>query len=216
MVIFQPERFLLKKQIEKFASHIKGEVLDVGAGERKRYAEFFGQAKKYLTMDINPENNPDIVGRAEKIPLGDDSVDSIVCTQVLGDVFKLGRAIKEFSRVLRRNGILLLTESLAGEMHDEPHDYWRFTKFSLKKLLERNNFKIIAVDQRGGFFSTVAQIKIRYLLDRWHLYDHKIIGRIFNYFFLFYGRGMIMLDGLDSSRANRKHALGWCVVAKKL
>lgn len=211
--IWQPERYLLKKQIQKYAHYIKGVVLDVGVGKFKRYADYFN-CSKYITLDINANSHADIIGSAEKIPLASESVDSIICTQVLGDIKEPEKALKEFYRLLRPNGVILLTESLINQVHDEPNDFWRFTSFSLDYLFKKTGFKIISIDQRGGFFSSIAQLKIRYLIDRFDLYKHWW-GRFINWGIVPYGKLMLFLDKIDKSKANAKQALGWCLVAKK-
>jgi len=211
--IYQPERILLEKQVRKYARYIKGIVLDVGSGEPKRYASLF-KYNKYITLDIDKKCKPDIVASAEKIPLDDESVDSIVCTQVLGDVRDFETAVKEFYRVLKKNGVVLLTESLLNELHSEPNDFWRFTSFSFRYIFKKNKFKIIKIDQRGGFFSSQAQLRIRYLIDSLDLYNKKW-SFILRPLIRFYGKFMMFLDEIDKSRANRKQTLGWCVLAKK-
>ncbi len=177
--IWQPERYLIKKQIQKHAHYLKGTVLDVGAGSFKRYAPYLN-VDKYITLDNDVGSKADIIASAENIPLESESVDSIICTQVLGDIKNPGKALKEFYRVLRPGGTVLLTESLMNQVHDEPNDFWRFTNFTLKYLLEGAGFKIIIIEQRGGFFSSIAQLKIRYLIDRFNLYGHWW-GRLVNW-----------------------------------
>ena len=141
-------------------------------------------------------------------------MDSIVCTQVLGDVRDFETAVKEFYRVLKKNGVVLLTESLLNELHSEPNDFWRFTSFSFRYIFKKNKFKIIKIDQRGGFFSSQAQLRIRYLIDSLDLYNKKW-SFILRPLIRFYGKFMMFLDEIDKSRANRKQTLGWCVLAKK-
>lgn len=193
---------------------MKGVVLDVGSGKIKRYASFF-EYDKYIALDINKENKPDIIASADNIPLDNNSIDSIICTQVLGDVKDFSKVIREFYRVLKPGGSILLTESLLNELHDEPDDFWRFTKFSLGYLFKKNEFKIIEISQRGGFFASQAQLKIRYLIDKFNLYNRKW-SWILRPFIRFYGKFMLFLDKIDKSKANRKHALGWYVLAKKI
>ncbi len=82
MYIFQPDRILLRRQVKNFSSYIKGKVLDIGAGEYTRYRDLF-DCDEYIKMDVKKGENVDIVGDIESIPFGDESVDSIVCTQVL-------------------------------------------------------------------------------------------------------------------------------------
>lgn len=213
MYIYQPVRILLKQQIKKYSHHIRGKVLDVGAGSFSRYRDLFNY-DEYIKVDIEKNSNIDIIGSAENIPLKDKTFNSIICTQVLGDIKNMQKAVQEFYRVLKPGGKVLLTESFMDEMHDEPQDYWRFTKFGLKYIFEKEGFKIIVFNQRGGFFTVQVQNIIRYLIERFNLYSHKW-ARIFNLPFRICSKTMFFLDKLDKSKANRKFALGWCIVAQK-
>jgi len=215
MYIFQPTRFLIRESIKKHGHYIKGRVLDAGSGSFTRYKQFFN-FDKYLTLDFNPKFNPDIVGSVEKIPLPNSAVDSIVCTAVLGDIFNPQRPIKEFNRILKIDGSCLLTENFFSSIHDRPLDYFRFTDYYLKKVFMENGFEIIEVEKIGGFFSLIAQAKIRYFILKFNLYQHKILGRIFSKIFSLGSHFMIFLDKIDKSQANRDFALGWLIIAKKI
>lgn len=213
MYIFQPDRYLITQQIKKYAPYVKGKVLDVGAGSFNRYDGLF-DCDQYLKMDIQAGENINVVGSAEKIPFSDDIFDAIVCTQILGDIKNLNQAIGEFYRVLKPGGLILLTESFFDGMHDEPNDFWRFTNFGLDFLFQEAGFKIIAIDQRGGFFSAIAQSIIRYLIERLNLYRRRW-AKFLKPFIAIFGKFMIFLDKLDKSKANKKFAIGWCILAKK-
>ena len=65
---------------------------------------------------IHVASNPaaDIHGTADDIPLEDDSVDTILCTQVLEHVKRPWIAISEMHRVLRTDGALILTVPNTG------------------------------------------------------------------------------------------------------
>jgi len=214
MYIFQPERFLLSKQIKKASRYISGKVLDVGAGTGDRYSGSFNY-DEYIRMDIKSGEGIDLVGRAENIPLKDQSVDSVVCTQVFEHLNLPEKSASEVYRVLKTGGHLLITVPQMNEMHEEPNDFFRYTKFGLKDLFERQGFKTVYSNQRGGFFTTLAQMRMRYLIDRYKLYSKPFIGRFFSKLFYIYGNYMMWRDRLDRSTANRKHAIGWCFVFKK-
>jgi SAM-dependent methyltransferase len=214
MYIFQPDRYLLKKQVNKFSKYIKGKVLDVGAGDFGRYEGFFS-GEEYLKMDVKRGDNVDMVGSAENIPLPDGSVDSVVCTQVFEHLKYPERSAREIYRVLKTGGHCLVTVPQTNELHEEPHDYFRYTNFGLQSLFEENGFTSVAYDQRGGFFTLVAQLKIRYWIDRYQLYKRPFWGRVMGKFIKLYGLIMMWLDSRDLSKANRKHALGWAFVFKK-
>ncbi|MCX6813430.1 MAG: methyltransferase domain-containing protein [Candidatus Azambacteria bacterium] len=213
-MIFQPDRYLLKQQIKKYAHYIKGIVLDAGSGEIRRYKSFL-KFEKYLTLDINSKNNPDIIGSVLDIPLNENSVDSIVSTQVLEHVKNPQKAISEFYRVIKKGRFCLLTAPQWSELHEEPNDYQRFTKFGLEELFKNAGFKIILIERRGGFWAANCQMKIRYAIDLFNLNRHVWLAKIFNLFFLICGRLSILIDGLDKSRANQKHTLGWLIITQK-
>ncbi len=213
-MIFQPDRYLLKQQIKKYAYYIKGIVLDAGSGEIRRYKSFL-KFEKYLTLDINSKNNPDIIGSVLDIPLNENSVDSIISTQVLEHVKNPQKAISEFYRVIKKGGFCLLTAPQWSELHEESNDYQRFTKFGLEELFKNAGFKIILIERRGGFWAANCQMKIRYAIDLFNLNRHAWLAKVFNLFFLICGRLSILIDGLDKSRANQKHTLGWLIITQK-
>lgn len=163
MSIPQPDRQTLATFVKKHASDFYGTVVDIGGGNR-RYASLFSNAKKFVVLDVNKKTNPDIVADAEKLPLPDASADGVICTQVLGDVWNITVAIEEMHRILKQNGLLMITEALHAEAHDEPTDYWRFTKYAWKKLLE-DKYDILVIQERGGFFALIAQQKIRRMIE---------------------------------------------------
>lgn len=214
MYIFQPDRVLLQKQLIKFSSLLGGKMLDVGAGEVNRYGKFF-KTTEVVRMDVNHGDHVDVVGSADNIPFHDGTFDSVLCTQVfehLKDPFKSAR---EIHRVLKTGGKLLMTVPQTNELHEEPYDFFRYTKYGLKTMFEDAGFEVVEFEQRGGYYATLAQIKIVRLVDLFGLYERPIVGRIFGKFIMLYAKIMIWLDTVDTSVANRKHAIGWCFVLKK-
>lgn len=194
---------------------IKGRTLDVGSGSFERYP-FRSRASEYIRMDVAPGVNVDIVGRAEAIPFPDESFDSVVSTQVFEHVENPEKAAQEVCRVLKMGGHLLITVPQWNELHEEPHDYWRYTRYGLQALFERNGCTLIRMDPRGGYFTLKTQMNIRYAIDKYHLYTRPILGRVASRVFRILGQLALLRDRLDTSEANRKHTIGWCAVFKKI
>jgi SAM-dependent methyltransferase len=69
------------------------------------------------------------VARAEALPLADGSIDLVWCRDVLVHVADLDRAYREFRRVLRRGGRVLVYQMLAGDRLEprEAEWLWRTT-----------------------------------------------------------------------------------------
>src|SRR3989344_6552248 len=193
--IYKTGRIELREQIKKYSYYIKGDVLDVGAGNYSRYVDLFNY-DKYARMNVRPGGNTDVVGRVENIPCSNNSFDSIVCTQVLGDVYELHKAFSELYRVLKPGGYLLVTESLFDPLHDEPHDYWRFTRNSFRRLSEDAGFQVKVLEPRGGYWSVLTQLEQRYWLEVLRP-KNKLFSKIISGLFKIFGTLAIWFDRLD-------------------
>jgi SAM-dependent methyltransferase len=144
-------------------------ILDVGAGDAP-YRELFS-GHDYRTSDWSgtfyvPEHPTDVVAPAHDLPLEDDSLDAVVCTQVLEHVPEPSEVLSEFVRVLRPGGRLIISTPLTWYLHETPHDYYRYTSYGLHHLLEKAGFTEIAVEPMNDSPSTVAAL-LRHL--RWIL-----------------------------------------------
>lgn len=214
MRVFQPDRCLLARFVSENAHLLTGKLLDVGGQDGKRYRGYFTHVKSFTVLDPGKDYKPDIVAGAEAIPLADASIDSMLCTEVLMDIFDIQKALAEMARVLKSGGYLLATVSFMGPLCDEPYHYWRFTPYSLTKLLEPY-FDNIRIEHRGGFRLQRAQNWIRFWINRLDLYRRPILGRLFS----LASRLRFSLaqwgDTHDTSNANRGFAIGYNIIAKR-
>lgn len=144
-------------------------VLDVGAGDAP-YRELFA-AHDYVTTDWGgtfyaPETPVDLVAPAHDMPLETGSVDAVVCTQVLEHVAEPVVALQEFRRVLRPSGALVVTVPLTWYLHEVPNDFYRYTPFGLRHVMEKAGFESIDIRPMNDSPSTIAAL-LRHL--RWIL-----------------------------------------------
>lgn len=217
-MIFQPERVLLLRQIKKNATFIHGKVLDVGAGSVRRYQKFF-KYDSYETLDTDTKNKPDWLASVLDLSLiPNESYDSIICTQVLEHVNQPIKALQEMHKKLKQGGVLLLTIPQTNELHEEPHDYYRYTRFGISYLVQDAGFVLHLIDQRGKFYATINQILIRYWIDRFSLYQrHKFspLKLFFSGISFFLTYFSIWIDERSKSKASEKHTLGYLLILKK-
>lgn len=211
--IYHISRSLLQEQVKKFGHYMNGRVLDAGSGGYSRYKHLLS-CQSIVRMDIAAGSNVDVVGSADAMPFEDGEFDAVLSTQVFEHLEYPEKAATEIFRVLKHGGHVLITAPQWNELHEEPHDYWRYTCFGLKSLFERNGFSVIAYEQCGGFFSTRAQMGMRYLIDRFELYQ-RWWYRPASFIFKIWGKCAIWLDKVDTSVANRKHTIGWIFIFKK-
>jgi SAM-dependent methyltransferase len=136
-------------------------VVDIGAGDAP-YRELFDHCD-YVATDWAGSvheyaGESDIVAPADALPLADGSADAVLLTQVLEHVPDPAVVLRESARVLRTDGALFATVPFVWELHELPHDYWRFTPASLDGLLADAGFTRIEIAPRTDCFTTLAQL----------------------------------------------------------
>ncbi len=150
-------RYLAQQALWNFVSgegHVlQGRLLDVGCG-KKPYSGLLSNVQLYVGLDVPTTmhgfSHADIGGTGLALPFQDTSFDSILCMEVLEHVAEPLIVLREMYRVTRQGGTLLLTVPLSEQLHEEPHDYYRFTVHALGYLLEKSHWKILKVRERGG------------------------------------------------------------------
>ena len=142
-------------------------VLDVGCGE-KPYADLFDGCH-YIGVDHGVDGAaPDAVADAMRLPLADACIDIVFTTQVIEHVRHPERMVAEIARVLRPGGALVMTGPFYWPLHEQPHDYHRFTHHGFDNLLRSQGLQPLSITPDCGAFTMVAVAVIE-LLPRWAL-----------------------------------------------
>lgn len=158
----------LYKGILRIAPKIEGDILDMGCGS-KPYESMFKNAKSYVGVDIevsghnHEDSKVDFFYDGKILPFPDNSFDCVVCFEVLEHVFNVNEIIAEVIRVLKPNGLLLITIPFAWEEHEIPYDFARYTSYGIKYIVEKNNLYIVEQIKSSSFVLAVSQIFINYL-----------------------------------------------------
>ena len=138
-------------------SELSGYLLDFGCGEMP-YKSFIlshnSKITKYVGMDIrNPSYQtyaqPDIYWDGHSIPLDDYSVDCVIATELFEHLPHPEQVFREIHRVLKPHGLLFFTIPFLWPLHDVPNDQYRYTPFSLTRLLCSAGFTEINLKSMG-------------------------------------------------------------------
>jgi SAM-dependent methyltransferase len=153
----------IETAVSEFAAGLpsRSRVLDAGAGQAQ-YAHYFAK-QRYTGVDLAVGDATWDYGRLQAIadltalPFAAASFDACLNIVTLEHVREPGRAVKEMGRVLKQGGSLLLAVPHEWEVHQAPHDYFRFTRHGIQHLLEQAGFQRIRIDPVGGFFRLLSR-----------------------------------------------------------
>jgi len=97
------------------------------------------------------------------MPFEPASFDTVICTQVAEHVPEPLRLFAECARVLRPGGHLILTTPQTEETHEQPHDYFRYTRYGLQYLAVAQGLHVSVLQPFGGAVQTLALLAAREL-----------------------------------------------------
>lgn len=201
-------------------------IIDCGAGEQK-YRKFcahlnytsqdvcqYEQSTEGLDMnDIWDTSSIDIVSDIISIPVMDCTFDNVLCTEVLEHIPHPELAIKEFSRILKKNGELVLSAPFHSWTHMAPYHYCTgFNKYWYKTVLEENGFEIVRMDSNGDYFGSLAEDirRVPYVAST-YLTKMGLASRGF----IFVMVRMLIKLSKKSNKSNEFGCNGFLVVAKR-
>jgi SAM-dependent methyltransferase len=202
-----------------------GRVLDAGAGEG-RFRRLFSQAQ-YVGVDLAvgdvlwDYSSLDVNADLLALPFRDRAFDLVVNTQVLEHVREPKVILLEIFRVLKPGGRLLLTAPQGWDEHQAPHDYFRFTSFALRYLLETTGYVVEEIKPMGGYFRYLGN-RIGHLPKVLFPSKRAPAWRIF--FFpleilalcVFSGVITMLLTAVDFLDRERSFTLGYRCIAQKV
>jgi ubiquinone/menaquinone biosynthesis C-methylase UbiE len=154
-------RVYLHRFLERAAQTVEAGqlVLDAGAG-RAPYRDLFAHTRyetaDFLAVKGKKYVTPDYVCDLAEIPVKDARFDHVLLTQVLEHIPEPARVVAELSRVLKPGGTLWLTAPLFYAEHERPYDFFRYTQFGLRHLLESERFEVLELDWMEGYLGTLS------------------------------------------------------------
>lgn len=136
----------LRWHIKALAASVRGKTLDAGCGQ-KPYEEFCNSSE-YIGLEIDSSKNraakkADYFYDGKTFPFQNGEFDSVITNQVFEHVFNPDDFLSEANRVLKDEGILLMSVPFVWDEHEQPFDYARYSSFGLKYMLEKHGFEVI-------------------------------------------------------------------------
>jgi SAM-dependent methyltransferase len=154
------------KAIRTHSIQFKGKLLDIGCGKMpyKNYILENSSVENYIGLDIeealeyDKKVKPDFIWDGRTMPFGNNQFDTAIGTEVLEHCPKPDLVLNEINRVLKTGGCFFFTVPFLWPLHEVPHDEYRYTSYSLKKLLDEAGFINIELKATGGWHASLAQM----------------------------------------------------------
>lgn len=167
---------VMLEQLAEVAPLAKGKLLDVGCGD-KPYEHLFtpyvssylGIEKETTFADTNASRRgrgPDLTYAGDRLPFEDGTFDTVLNIQVLEHTPEPQALLDEMARVLKPDGLLILSVPFSFRLHEEPHDYFRYSPHGIRAMCERAGLRIENQRPQGGLWSVLGHKVNSYLAFR--------------------------------------------------
>ncbi|MBB6235488.1 SAM-dependent methyltransferase [Pedobacter sp. AK013] len=203
-----------------FKKYASGNLLDIGCGNKPYEKQLKDKITSYTGVDIiqSSDNKVDYLCQANAIPLKNSLYDTVISTQTIEHVEDHQGLVNEAFRLLKPNGIFILSGPMYWPLHEEPYDFFRFTKYGFQHILEKAGFEILELKSNGGKWAVAGQALLHALYPQVYSISGfkgkllrillKLIGGIksINKFFVF-------MD--NQGTIDHSNTMNYVVIAKK-
>jgi SAM-dependent methyltransferase len=195
--------------------YASGVLVDFGCGNKPYYDFFRSKVQRYIGCDITQNSFEDVeilFQPDSPLPLGDGSADTVLSTQVLEHVSDPVKYLREAGRLLKTGGYIILTCPGAYMLHEEPNDFFRYTRYGLESLLSREGMKIVRIDPAGGAWRVIGQTFLNHQTYR----RMMKIPLVSNLLYYAWDISINLICGfLDRVNTNTLETVNYMVIAEK-
>lgn len=188
-------------------------VLDAGAGEGQ-YAGWF-KGFRYVGVDLGigdagwDYHGLDALADLNALPFAENVFDAALNIVTLEHLKYPAIALGEIARVLKPGGRLLLVAPHEWEVHQSPHDFFRYTRHGLRHLLEDAGFTELQIIPAGGYFRLLS----RRLLNGLPFFTGGWRWLLFPFAAVILGSTALLVPVFEPLDRERNFTLGYIVTA---
>ena len=143
--------------------HVKGKLLDLGCGKVPLYLAYQDYVTDNICVDwantLHKNEYLDFECDLTKtLPFGDAEFDTIILSDVLEHIPEPELLWREMSRILAKQGKIIMNVPFYYWLHEKPHDYYRYSEFALKRFVDDAGLKLIQLEAIGGAPEIMADL----------------------------------------------------------
>jgi SAM-dependent methyltransferase len=149
-------------------NHARGRLVDLGCGTVPLYAayrplvseitcvDWSGNAGSSQHLDVAHDLN-------QPLPLDDNRYDTAILSDVLEHIRRPEALLSEVARILAPGGRLLLNVPFFYWLHEQPHDYFRYSEHALRSFIEQAGLRLLTLEGLGGAPEVLADVVGKHL-----------------------------------------------------
>lgn len=152
-----------------FPTHCRGRLVDLGCGKVPFYEAYRDHVDSVTCVDwpgsLHGSHHIDVAHDLNQpLPFGSSEFDTILLSDVLEHIAEPHRLCAEMARILRPGGKCLMNTPFFYWLHEVPFDFYRYTEFGLRNLLEKAGFRVVLLTPTGGSLEIFADLISKHLL----------------------------------------------------
>lgn len=184
-------------------------LADYGCGNRPYQSIVAPYVETYIGVDLPENKTADVHISADgKIQMSEKSIDLVLSTQVLEHVTNPSAYLLEAHRILKDDGLMILSTHGYWMFHPDPTDFWRWTSTGLKKIVEEAGFEVTyfkGIIGRSAMGIQLFQDGIQFKLPS---FLRPVLALLLQPL-------IILFDKMTSQETRNKDACTFILVAKK-
>lgn len=155
-------KYLVHDLSNVIPAYAHGHVLDIGCGNKPYETLFSGKIESYTGCDVvqSDLNKVDVICEAINLKFENEKFDTVFSTQVIEHVEDPFKMLSEAARIMKSGGNIIVSAPFCWELHEEPYDFYRYSKYGLRTMFEKNGLEIIEIKANGGKWAAIFQMNI--------------------------------------------------------
>lgn len=151
------------KYEEYLKDHSSGKLLDLGCGKVPLFQAYKNFIEDNICVDWENSlhKNPFLdylMNLNDSLNFNDNEFDTIILSDVLEHIENPRILWNEMFRILRPSGKLILNVPFLYHIHEQPYDFFRYTKYALLSMAEKSGLRVILIEEIGGFPEVLADL----------------------------------------------------------